>query len=389
MNRVSMVVGVASPRCGVCDYAAALCAALPPGCAQMDTIAVPSEHVFRHRLLALGSIRRTVKQAALDLSVPFVHVQYSDFSWNGVRPFEDLYEVFTRYAPALKVVTLHEHPWFRDDHLWDQPRTLADRVFLGLAAISGGAAGPEAVLRHHAGIHVHHRWQADTLSRAGISCERLRVVPYPVPLSQPRGDAALFRERFALTGKRVLAMTGFVFERKRADRALAVLPFLPSDVILCLLGGANGAASETYLEGLRQQARQLGVADRFLVTGYLSGADMATGLAAADLVLAPYQEVTSSASVADAIGSGVPILTSSAASFRELQEDGAGLVCVDVTSVQAFSEAVRRVLDDPAYVADLRARNQAYAERNSMARFSAAMLEWYGRCMDEGCSRAR
>jgi glycosyltransferase involved in cell wall biosynthesis len=367
-----MVLGVASQRCGVRDYAAALCAAMPAGSVRLVAVPMPPDHVFRHQVRMLWRARRAARQAGRELSSPLMHAQYSDFSWNGVRPFEDLYEVLTRHCRVPMVVTLHEHPWFRGDHGGDRPRTVADRAFGCLAA------DPQAVLRRHRGIHIHHRWQADTLSRGGIPRERLYVVPYPVPPPQPCGDGEAFRNRFALAGKRVLAMTGFIFERKRADRALAVLPLLPSDVVLCCLGGAQGVPSESHLESLRQQARQLGVADRFVVTGYLPVTDLATGLDVAEVVLAPYQEVTSSASVADAIGRGIPILASDVASFRELEEDGAGVECADVTSSQAFLEAIRRVLDDPGHAADLRARNQAYAERHSVARFAAKMIEWYG-----------
>ena len=372
------------------DYARAIAETLGEAVSQVP-VRLPLERCPRNRLLKIWRLRRAARLAALNLPPGSpVHVQYTDFAWNGTRLYEDAYEVFTRFVRRPLMATLHEHPLFRFFPNPVHPQTLADGVFARLAGLEGGlrtASLETIVLNRHTLVHVHHRWQYHRLVSAGVNPSILRVWPLPVP-SFVRGNGSagrLFRQRFGGKTCRLLAMVGFIFDRKQYERALAILANLPPDTILCAIGGTQGRGSERYLEQLRDQARREGVADRFVVTGWLPEPDFHEILAEMDLVLAPYGEVSSSASLAWAMAVGAPIVAHDTSSFREICEDGGGLELVDTTSPSAFTGAVRRVLEDSGYSRSLRERNRNYASRYSWTAFGNVLRAWYAEVHPTPC----
>jgi len=288
----------------------------------------------------------------------------------------------SRSAPQL-FVTLHEHPWFRHRHIWDKPQTVADRLFAILARqYPVPLSLPLEIFRRHCGIHVHHEWHKSILIDYGVPESLVRVIPHPVPACRASPQTVDgFRQRFNLVGKRILAMTGFIFERKRYERVLNLLPQLPDDVIICLLGGATGQSSELYLAQLVRIAEGLGVRSRLVVTGYLPGQDMNAGLLATDLFVAPYGEVSSSGSVARCIAAGAPIVAGQCPTFDELSEGGAGLVCVDAESPEALLSEIKRVLGDNEARGWMIAKNRSYAERHSLGRIAEVFQAWYRECL--------
>ncbi|MEI6516718.1 MAG: glycosyltransferase [bacterium] len=337
-------------------------------------------------ILKLRAARKSIAMQAHAIpKVDLVHTQYADFSWNGVRVYEDLYEVFSRHCRSPLVMTLHEHPWFRNEHSWDAPDTASDLLCSRLAGYwRMPPSFPLEVFQRHRGIHVHHDWQKDVLVRFGVPKSMIRVIPLFVPSCKaPDGQVADFRQRFGLQGKRIIAMTGFVFERKRYDRILELLPELPADVVLCALGGANNPASETYLEKLVARAKVLGVSSRFVVAGYLPEAEINAGLLASDVFAAPYGEVTSSASVARCIGAGAPIVAGKCETFEELEANGAGMVVVDAEDRGTMRQLVLKLLDgnDRGLVSGLRQKNASYADRWSLSNVAREVQEWYRECL--------
>jgi len=386
IRTIQVVAAGENQHCGVKDYALHLAATMSQESSRVVTITPSAARVTRDRIAQLKDMRKDISRQVLALpQASLVHVQYADFSWNGTRICEDLYELFSRKCRIPLVLTVHEHPWLRAEHETDKARTLADRAF---ALIAGYRRLPSSIsleiLRRHRAIHVHHAWHKALLVSSGVPASIIRVEPNFIPDCKASPDQiAVFKRRFELDGKRIIAAAGFVFERKRYERLLDLLPDLPSDTVLCVLGGANGRPSEQYLATLNDRAKALGVSSRFVVTGYLPEAEMNAGLQAADVFAAPYGEVTSSGSVARCIGSGAPIVAWKCQTFDELEANGAGLVVVDPEDREAIRHLVLKLLDrkESGVASGLRQKNASYAGRWSLSNVAREIQAWYGECV--------
>ena len=121
----------------------------------------------------------------------------------------------------------------------------------------------------------------------------------------------------------------------------------------------------------------MGIASRVVVTGYLAEPDLRSLVRASSVIAAPYHVVSSSASVAEAIAEGAPIVAHDCPTFRELREDDAGVVLVESSRKGELLDAVRRVLCDPRLADGLRRKSRAYAGQHSLSRFASSLTDWY------------
>lgn len=135
----------------------------------------------------------------------------------------------------------------------------------------------------------------------------------------------------------VLGMVGWIHPRKNCERAIEVLAHLPDDAQLWLIGSPTPDA-ESYRRRLERLAAELGAADRLSITGYLDEDEMHLRIAAIDVALAPYRDISASGSLSTLIGARRPVIASDLAVTRELHE---------------LAPDAIRLADDPALMAQM------------------------------------
>jgi len=164
-------------------------------------------------------------------------------------------------------------------------------------------------------IVVHSQIEVERL-RGIIPVDRIRVIPHFVerralPLS-PREA----RERLGLAGRRVVTLLGFVYGRKGHRYAVEAVPFMPDDAVMVYAGGP--IAGRTFVHDLAtSKAADLGLGDRFRITGYLSDEELETWIAATHLAILPFTDLSASGSLSSWISAGKPMLVSDLPGFRE------------------------------------------------------------------------
>lgn len=211
----------------------------------------------------------------------------------------------------------------------------------------------------------HERHELATLNAVPRRGPLFRV-PLPVEaMSLPaRGQA---RTELGLTDSdAVLGMVGWIHPRKNCERAIEVLAHLREDAQLWLIGSPTPDA-EPYRRRLTELARDLGVADRLRITGYVSDDELRSRLAAIDVALVPYAAISASASLSTIIGARRPVIASNLAVTRELQDLAPQAVRVS-DDAEAIARLVESVLADPpgetAFAPILRERSpEAVADR--------------------------
>ncbi|MEX0758999.1 MAG: glycosyltransferase [Tistlia sp.] len=202
--------------------------------------------------------------------------------------------------------------------------------------------------------------------------ERLLAEPYArgrpalvVPLGLSTGDYARLpppgrlRAAHPEVGSRPLVLfLGRLAEKKGLDLlvpAFARLVEAGADLQLVLAGPDRGARAET-----EARIAALGLAGRVTFTGMLRGEDKLAALADAALFVLPSYRENFGLAVVEAMAAGLPVVISDqVAIWREIEADGAGLVCR--TEVDSLTEALAAALASPA----------ALAERGRRARDSA------------------
>jgi len=168
-------------------------------------------------------------------------------------------------------------------------------------------------------------------SFAGYEC-REQVVGYGT--SSPPGDPAILRRRFfarhpGLEGKRLLLFLSRIHPKKGCDLLLrAFAQAAATDPSLHLvMAGPDGGDWQGEMERL---ADDLGIAGRITWAGMLVGEDKWAAFHAADAFVLPSHQENFGIAVAEALACGLPVLISDKVNiWREIEEDGAGLVAED------------------------------------------------------------
>lgn len=145
----------------------------------------------------------------------------------------------------------------------------------------------------------------------------------------------------------VLAMIGWIHPRKNCELAIEVLARLGADARLWLVGTAP-EGENSYLDGLLALARKQRVADRVYQTGFVSEAELNLRLAALDVGLCPYHDISASASVSTLLAARRPLVSSDLPFLRDIQRAAPDVVTIARgPGPDAFVEAITEVLDAP------------------------------------------
>ena len=232
-------------------------------------------------------------------------------------------------------------------------------VFRRAAAIHVSSPDEAAAVRAHLGEHPH-----------------IDLIPNDLGAATEPADAEQADLAEAAGRGPYLLAPGAVTEPGLAALVDA-LPLLPAYLRLVVAGGAAPAR-------LEQVIREQGLAPRVDVVEPAAGSRRAALYRAADLTVLPAPTADLDACVLESLAHGTPVLTTSAAPWRDLAEEGCGY-WVD-PEPQAIAAAIKRhhklKIDDRRALAG---RGRAFADvRSGASAIADALFELYRRARVTG-----
>jgi glycosyltransferase involved in cell wall biosynthesis len=188
------------------------------------------------------------------------------------------------------------------------------------------------------------------------------VAPYGVDTRfAPRPARADLRARYGLGADPVVLFLGGLKPRKNLPLLLdvwtEVVRAVPSARLLVAGGGR-------LLPSLRRRAGAAGLGNRVVFAGYVAEAEKADHFNLADVFVFPSALEGFGLAVGEAMSSGLPIVASDRGSIPELLIDGQGGWLCDPGRPAQFTEALVRLLRDPAARAKLGAANAERVDRS-------------------------
>jgi UDP-glucose:(heptosyl)LPS alpha-1,3-glucosyltransferase len=231
-----------------------------------------------------------------------------------------------------------------------------------------------ALLRSRRFVVPSDRARRDLLDAYGPLAERVEVLPNGVDLDRfhPKGRSLFFEEVRSGMGLRpeelVLLFVGSDFWRKGLDtllRAVAKLGESAADLRVLVVGADPRRRRYEF------QAAELGLRDRVTFLGMHDAPEKL--YAAADLLVLPTRHDPFANVTLEALGAGLPVITSRSNGATEVLPDGAGLaVLPDAEDDAALAECIRSMLE-PARIQERRAAARSAAEACSE---TAAVDRW-------------
>ena len=214
----------------------------------------------------------------------------------------------------------------------------------------------------------------DVLASFQVDPSRVRSVPPGVSLEEfrpPIDKEAVRRETEVAGCEPVLLFCGHSWKRKGLDRAIRALARMRQPAKLVVVGDGD-------VERYRGIAREVGVAERIRFVGHR--ADSWRFFQAADVFLLPTRVDMWGMTIVEAMASGIPPVTTTAAGAATVIADGeSGFVLPEPLDVDLLAATCDRLVADPALrerigsAAAGRARTLTWTEHGR--RVEAAMLD--------------
>jgi glycosyltransferase involved in cell wall biosynthesis len=284
-----------------------------------------------------------------------------------------LHNMFTT-APVLpgapQVTTIHDLIYKR------VPETHAGVLTTGMAVLTRLAAHRSARV-----LTVSRSAAGDIAGYLGVDPDRIDVAYNGPGMDEPAEPlaAAEVRRRFELGDARLLLSVSAKRPHKNLERLIDAVAALPAGEDWALVVPGYPTAFE---ERLREHAAARGAGGRVRFLGWVDDVELDGLYRAADCFVFPSLAEGFGLPVLEAMRRGAPVASSDATSLPEVGGDAA--VYFDPTDTAAMTDAILRVLRDPALAGDLRERGRRQAERFSWEECARRTLDCYRRALGSG-----
>lgn len=370
--KVSMLTTIGD-RCGVATYASTLASSISD---RVDLNLVPIE-AGSHDPDEYRRLADALNEADV------IHIQHEYAFFGGIMPGRSQ---FHHLLPMLRrPVVLTAHTTYTVEHMLRQGRKQGPHHRAAKWLVSHWRPYTrliEVEPYSHGHVIVHTRQAADALAGRGIAPGLVHVIPAGIPAAYPTpADPAAFGARIDALPGPALTVFGFVNQFKGYETALDALLRLPDSVWLLIAGGTRTPEDEPYLKGLLEHADRLGVGNRIRITGFLTEPDIAAAMSLTAIALVPHFQATGSYSVAFALAYSRPVIASDLPCFREIAEDGGGVLLTPPGDPVKLAAVIRRLMEAPGERQGLVTKTDRYIAERSWETAAARTVDVYGQAL--------
>ena len=225
----------------------------------------------------------------------------------------------------------------------------------------------------------------DLLDHYGADPARLCTSPPGIDHDVFRpGDADEARFWLGLGGEPIVLFVGRVQPLKGIDIAIEALSLLPDVVAggdgaphLVAIGGPSGPGGEAELIRAHRLAETLQLSGRVHFVAPQPHSTLAGFYRAANVLVMPSRSETFGLVAAEAQACGLPVVAAAVGGLPYAVSDGESGLLVDGHEPGDFAKALLRILDDPAFEADLSSGALEFSERFSWTATADRLVELY------------
>lgn len=281
------------------------------------------------------------------------------------------------FCPVASVVTVYDVSFA----LYPDSFKIANRLYLTYFTRHSARAAQRVVA-------ISENTRRDLVRLWQVSPDRIFVV-YPgleehfAPITEPE-KLVEFRRTRGLPEHFILYV-GTLEPRKNVEgllRAFSLLLKTGSHVRHLVLAGARGWKCQDLFDLIET----LNLQQQVITPGYIAQAELPWWYAAADAFVYPSRYEGFGLPILEAMACGTPVVASNVSSIPEAAGDAALLV--EPADVEAFSAAIRSVLDDNFLRQDMIRRGLLQAQRFTRRRMAEGMLGVYSKFRARAAKRA-
>lgn len=220
-----------------------------------------------------------------------------------------------------------------------------------------------------------------------VDRHKVVYIPHGIP-DIPFLDPSYFKDKFAVSGKKVLLTFGLLSQNKGIEFAIKALPSVVKkypDLVYIVLGATHpnvlAADGDAYRLYLQQLVLSLKLEKHVLFHNrFVSIDELCEYLSATDVYITPYcnEEQICSGTLAYAMGAGKPVISTPYWYAQELLDQGRG-VLVPFKESEAIQEALMQLLGDDNNRQEIRKRAYDFSRNATWKHVAQSYLSLFDR----------
>lgn len=212
-------------------------------------------------------------------------------------------------------------------------------------------------------------------ARQSISGNGISLSFLASEINRPAAQIA-YEEKLDIYKDRYILFLSRLHKKKRPDVLVRCMPFISSvlnDVKLVIAGPDEGELSE-----LKKLILDLGVSSRVVIVGPVYGQAKYSLIKNASVFCLPSFQEGFSVTLLEVASCGVPLVVSEGCNFNDVAHDEAGVVVAHDGSIQDYSRALLKILENPLLASKMGANGRELVRnRYTWDRISAHMISLY------------
>lgn len=224
---------------------------------------------------------------------------------------------------------------------------------------------------------VSHSLKSDTLAIFDIRKD-IKVIHNFVDIELYATEDEPCKNSFAPNGEKIVTHVSNFRPVKRLDDVLSVFYRIQMelDAVLLLIGEGPDK------EKIRQEAQSLGIIEKVKFLGKTSEVERV--LCMSDLFILPSEKESFGLAALEAMGAGVPVISTNTGGLPEVNLDGITGYTSDVGDVNDMSENALHLLKDPKLYKEFSDNARKQAHRFSLENIGPEYLELYSQVLKSG-----
>lgn len=228
------------------------------------------------------------------------------------------------------------------------------------------------------------RYQKRLLEQLGVASSKMVHLPMPVlkfDFPKPERVRQMRKQIGLEQGEFGILLFGFVNRRKGIELAIEALAALPWSYKLIVGGGPLHPSDSGYLTTLYEKSKQLGVDERFYITGHLREEQIGPLFGACDMVVFPALSSYSSASLHRSMSYFRPTIAAQTEAVQEILEWDKCVECFGPGNIFELAGKIKKILEDEVLRTALSSACQMYAKRFSIQKRAIEISNIYKRLL--------
>lgn len=179
------------------------------------------------------------------------------------------------------------------------------------------------------------------MSQEGINKNKISVIPLGAFKGYTKIDKQIAKHMLGIpVHTKIITLFGFIDSNKGHDKILDILPDLGDNAHFLIAGDARSVKGEEYLRYLKNKINQNNLQSQVTFYGFVKEDDQQKIISASDVVVYPYNNITSSLALTTVISYKVPIVTSNIKPFIEFYKTHH---CISICDVNNKKELISKI----------------------------------------------